>query len=205
MAKKKKKLPIYEMTVDMNDNTGVSMNALVDAPAVEVDFVVFDEAKPIYFVNDKEWIVTGVAMRADFPIYRNDSKGEYFVKVSKDTIKTIVKKWAKQQRFNAVNKMHDAEDIANGVYMVESMIVDKERGVSAPQAFKDVEDGSWILSYYVESPEIREKITNGEYKGFSVEGLFGFDFMADELNPHDELVASMDTIIDNFLNEFTKP
>jgi len=101
--------------------------------------------------------------------------------------------------------MHDAEDIANGVYMVESMIVDKERGVNAPQAFKDVEDGSWILSYYVESPEIREKITKGEYKGFSVEGLFGFDFMADEPNPHDELVASMDTIIDNFLNEFTKP
>jgi hypothetical protein len=159
----------------------------------------------MYFVNDKEWIVTGVAMRADFPIYRNDSKGEYFVKVSKETIKTIVKKWAKQQRFNAVNKMHDAEDIANGVYMVESMIVDKERGVNAPQAFKDVEDGSWILSYYVESPEIREKITKGEYKGFSVEGLFGFDFMADEPNPHDELVASMDTIIDNFLNEFTKP
>lgn len=200
---KKKKLPVYEMVINMNDDTGVSMNALVDAPAVEVDFVVFDKKEPMYFVDDKEWIVTGVAMRADFPIYRNDKNGEYFIKCSKDTIKTAVKKWAKQQRFNEVNKMHNAKDVANGVYLIESIVVDKERGVQAPQAFKDIEDGSWILSYYIESPEIREKISKGEYKGFSVEGLFGFDFMADQPNAHDELVESMDEIISEFLNSFS--
>lgn len=194
---KKKKLPIYEMTVDQNSESGVEMTALVDNPAVEMDFLVFDEQKPMQFkYDDKEWIVTGVAMRADYPIYRNDSRGEYYVTFSKETIKTIIKKWAKENRFNAVNKMHNAEDIANGVYLIESIFVDKNRGVNAPEGL-DVEDGSWIHSYYVENPEIRAKIEAGEFKGFSVEGMFGMEFGS---HPIDDVMKDLNDTIDQFLN-----
>jgi hypothetical protein len=181
---KKKKLPIYEMTVDQNSESGVEMTALVDNPAVEMDFLVFDEQKPMQFkYDDKEWIVTGVAMRADYPIYRNDSRGEYYVTFSKETIKTIIKK-------------HNAEDVANGVYLIESIFVDKNRGVNAPEGL-DVEDGSWIHSYYVENPEIRAKIEAGEFKGFSVEGMFGMEFGA---HPIDDVMKDLNDTIDQFLN-----
>lgn len=175
-----KKLPVYNVVIDESkqSETGVDYVALVDAPAVDVDFMVFSKPsdKLIFVADKKRWIVTGVLMRADYNIYRSDDKrGEYYVRFSKEEIEKIVKKFAKQNFYNNVNIMHNGNAIVDGVTMIESILVDKQRGVSSPKGL-NVEDGSWIASYYVENPEIRTAIENGTFKGFSVEGLFGYDF-----------------------------
>lgn len=119
-------------------------------------------------------IITGAAMIPDLPIYRRDDvHGEYEVVFSKDTIETIVKKWAKSGFYNNVNIMHNPDAQPGGVYLIESFIVDKTRGINAPKVLDDnLPDGSWVQSYYVENDVVWNDIKNGVFKGFSVEGMF---------------------------------
>jgi hypothetical protein len=43
------------------------------------------------------------------------------------------------------------------------------------KGFEDVADGSWFGSFYVENEKVWQSIKSGEYKGFSVEGLFDYE------------------------------
>ena len=56
--------------------------------------------------------------------------------------------------------------------MIHSYQIDAEKGFTAPERFKDANDGSWIVSYKVTDKELFEKAKNGEFNGFSIEGVF---------------------------------
>jgi hypothetical protein len=58
--------------------------------------------------------------------------------------------------------------------MFESFIVDSERGIQAMKGFEDAPQGSWFGSFKVENEEVWNKIKSGEFKGFSVEGIFNY-------------------------------
>ena len=68
--------------------------------------------------------------------------------------------------------MHDPRQIAEGVYMLDNLIIDNERGKVAPKEFEKVPNGSLWGSAKVDNDEIWEQVKNGEFKGFSVEGMF---------------------------------
>lgn len=127
-------------------------------------------------VNEDQHIISGALMLADELIYRNNEKfGEHYVKFSAETIKQIAIKFAKKKYNQNVNLMHDANQKVNGVTMFESFIVDRQRGIMPMAEFKDVADGSWFGSFYVENEEVWSAIKDGTYKGFSVEGLFDYE------------------------------
>ena len=126
--------------------------------------------------NEEQRIVSGPLMIADELIYRNNDKfGEHYVKFSGDTIKAIAIKFSKRKYQSNVNLMHDPNQQVEGVTMFESWIVDKERGIKPMMGYEDVTDGSWFGSFYVENEEVWSKIKKGEFRGFSVEGLFDYD------------------------------
>ena len=55
--------------------------------------------------------------------------------------------------------------------MIESMIIDKERGV-CPNEFSNLPDGSWIVSYKITDESLWDEIKNGnKLNGFSIEIL----------------------------------
>ena len=169
----KPKLPIYKMTINPNDEeSGVSYVALVDEPAIQVDWFAFNSVAKFKAVDKDRRIITGALMIADLPIYRNDPKmGEFMVVFDAPTIEQIVQKFFKRDMSRNVNEMHDTP--IEGVYMYESFITDKSRGILAPKGFKDVPDGSWFGSYKVDNDDVWEDfIKTGEFKGFSVEGMF---------------------------------
>lgn len=169
-------LKIYDIVVSLTDDiTGVGTISLVEHPAVEVGFLAFDEQKPIELqFNDDKHIITGVAMLADTPIYRNNEHyGEHYVVFSKDTIRNIVEKYSKFGLQNLVNIEHSQERYVNDVVMIESYLIDKERGI-VPNEFKDAPDGSWIVSYKVNNLAVWDEIKAGRVLGFSVEGLFSY-------------------------------
>ena len=65
------------------------------------------------------------------------------------------------------------------MYCIESFIIDSERGITTPKIFDKASDGSWFLSYYIENDVVwNEFIKTGIFKGFSVEGMFGFEIKA---------------------------
>jgi len=43
------------------------------------------------------------------------------------------------------------------------------------KGFEDVANGSWFGSFYVENDEVWKQVKAGEYRGFSVEGLFDYE------------------------------
>lgn len=173
---------ILELVIDENqeDESGVDYIALVDAPAIQSNWMAFNEQKKVelkFKIQDEEKrIVSGYFMIADLPIARMDDEGKmFYVVFRKDTIEKIVNKFMRNG-FNAnINLMHDSNAIANGVYVIESLIIDTERGIKAPEGFEKVPNGSWWGSMRVENDEIWEQVLNGEFKGFSVEGMFGQD------------------------------
>ena len=173
---------ILELVIDENqeDESGVDYIALVDAPAIQSNWMAFNEQKKVelkFKIQDEEKrIVSGYFMIADLPIARMDDEGKmFYVVFRKDTIEKIVNKFMRNG-FNAnINLMHDSNAIANGVYVIESLIIDTERGIKAPEGFEKVPNGSWWGSMRVENDDIWEQVLNGEFKGFSVEGMFGQD------------------------------
>ena len=175
-------MKILELVIDENqeDESGVDYIALVDAPAIQSNWMAFNEQKKVelkFKIQDEEKrIVSGYFMIADLPIARMDDEGKmFYVVFRKDTIEKIVNKFMRNG-FNAnINLMHDSNAIANGVYVIESLIIDTERGIKAPEGFEKVPNGSWWGSMRVENDDIWEQVLNGEFKGFSVEGMFGQD------------------------------
>jgi hypothetical protein len=171
------KLPIYQLEIseNLNDDVEVDFVALVDRPAIERDFLMFKEAKANFIIQSEDRrIVSGALMLADTPIYRNDQNGEYYVTFTKDTIEKIAQKFFKKGYQSNVNLMHDEALAVEGVTMYESFIVDSSRGVMAMKGFEDAPEGSWFGSFKVENESVWNKIKSGEFKGFSVEGIFNY-------------------------------
>lgn len=182
-------LPIYELRIqeDLADDAEVSFVALVDKPAIQKDFLVFNEQKLAFAIQDEEQhIISGPLMLADEPIIRNNAKyGQHFIKFSAETIKEIAIKFSKKGYQKNVNLMHDDNMQLDGLVMFESFIVDSKRGIKPMNGFEDVKDGSWFGSFYVENPQAWDLIKQGKVKGFSVEGMF--DYVLPTKTPEQQL------------------
>jgi len=138
------------------------------------------EGQKFAIQDEEKRIVTGAAMIADLPIYRRDDmRGEYYVVFDKESIFKIAKKWARGNKYDAVNA-HHRTPIMDGVSLFESYIIDRERGVMPPKGFEEVADGSWFVSYLVDNDDVWARVKEGEFKGFSVEGVFDFPEDKDE-------------------------
>lgn len=166
---------LYDISIDPTDfETGLNAISLVENPAVEVDFLAFakDESAVLQFADEERHIITGIALLADTPIYRIAPDGtEYYVRFTKDCIRQLVEKYFKFGLTNSVNIEHKDNQFVDGVTMLESYLIDKERGI-CPSEFASAPDGSWVVSYKVNNLDVWNKIKSGEVKGFSVQGLF---------------------------------
>ncbi len=150
-----------------------------------------NQIKKQFAIQDEEKrIISGPAMLSDLPIYRRDAhRGEYYVVFDKETIYKIAKKWAVNNKYNAVNVDHKTQ--IQGCILFETYLLDFERGIMPPKGFEDAKDGSWFVSYYVESDNVWNEIKQGTWKGFSVEGYF--DFV--EPNEEDKIVEALKNLL----------
>jgi hypothetical protein len=144
----------------------------------EGELPTLQELQRFSIVNEDKRIISGALMIADELIYRTPNKAittDHYVKFSAETIKSIAIKFAKNQYNKNVNLMHDPNQAVKGVTLFESWLTDKERGILPMKGFEDVPDGSWFGSFFVENEEVWQSVKNGDYKGFSVEGMFEYD------------------------------
>ena len=169
-------LPLYELVInDEDDESGVDFISLVDKPAIKRNWIAFSEQKQFSFKSDQEKrIISGPAMIPNELIYRKDKEGkEYNVVFSEETIQKIVEKYFKSQYTTNFNLQHKKSLLAQGVYLIESFVIDEERGINSPKGFEDLPNGSWFISCKVDNDEIwNDFIKEGVFKGFSVEGFF---------------------------------
>lgn len=192
-------LPLYKAQIT-DATTGMYTVSLVDYPAVESDFLYFNENKKqmTFAVEDEEQrIITGVVMRCDFPIYRiTDGGYEYYIMYDKATIELMAEKWIADGFANYVNLQHNPLNYVDGVYLKELYIKDTERGIN-PKGFETISDGSLFATYKVLNDDVWNGIKSGEFKGFSLEGYFD---VKEVQTPEEEAEnALLDEII-NMLN-----
>lgn len=162
-------IPLYEAQI--GEDGGCYCVSLVDFPAVEQDFVYFrnEEQQLKFTIQDEEQRkVTGVVMRANYPIYRIGNGGyEFYVVFTKETIEEMTLKMLKEGYQNDISIMHNGE-LIEGVSLLEIYQKDSEKGIN-PKGFEHIEEGSLFGTYKVESDKIWDLIKSGEVKGFSIE------------------------------------
>ena len=188
------KIPIYDIIIDTeSEDLNMSCISLVTDPAVEKDFECFSkDKKPMQFsiTNPEKHCITGVAIRADVPIYRySPDKGEYYVRFSKETIEQIVYKYSKQNLWNSVSLEHSGQNIDSAV-MVEFYLKSENK---CPKGFEEIENGSLMVTYKITDENLWDIVKNSdEINGFSIE------IMAD-LEPTNEFVESDLQSIEEFI------
>jgi hypothetical protein len=197
------KLPLYKMFIadDIDGEEEVDFVALVESPAIQRNFLAFAEHsedevtnKLTFAVQDEEQrIVSGPLMIADLPIYRRDEEGEYYVMFTGEQIKKIVQRFFKKGYQAKVNIEHGKK--AEGVYMFESYIIDRDRGVNPPTGFEDVANGSWFGSFKVENDKLWGEVKAGTFKGFSVEGLFRYEKAGMIVQKEEQIMAQIFKIL----------
>jgi hypothetical protein len=168
-----KKKPKYKLVLDedTDDKSGLTTMSLVNDPAIQQGFIAFSNDEEIKFsVSEDRHIITGPAMIPDMEIERARPFPRT-ITISKEMIESTVKKFNKTGRTGNVNLEH-APMLIDGIYPFESFVSDSSRGILAPQAFSHLPDGTWYVSYYVESPELWNDIKSGKYNGFSIQGFY---------------------------------
>lgn len=168
-------LPLYEAYLDTTDDElGMYVISLVDAPAVERNFVAFNEQKKVltYSVaNEEQQKVFGLIMECDKPIYRRtENNFEYYITYNRKTIEVMAEKYFKMGYQNNVDTDHNFK-LEDGITLTQMFIKDCEKGVN-PIGFEDVNDGSLFAEFHIENSDVWGAIKDGTYKGFSLAGCF---------------------------------
>jgi hypothetical protein len=170
-------LKVYGAYIDpsLDSDLEVQCIGLVDRPAIERNFLAFKETAAQFAVNEDRRILVGPIMIADTPIYRNDNTfGEYYVTFDKASVRTIAKKFAARGFMQKFNFFHDNNAAAEKCTLYSSFITDATLGIHAPDAFKDVPDGSWFGCVSMDNDVAWDAVKTGKIKGFSVEGFFEY-------------------------------
>ena len=145
--------------------------------------------------NEEKRLISGVIMRADFPIYRRNEYGEeYYITFSKETIEKMAEKWLKEGLQSNVNLQHNPNNYVTDVLLKEVYFKDSEKGIN-PKGFEDIEEGSLFATYHIMNEEVWKSIKNGEFNGFSLQGRFKFDIIPNEEDKeYDEIMSMLDRI-----------
>ena len=162
------KLKNYRVKPSTSDIYAVS---LVEEEAVESGFIALSKQKqPMDFKihNEEKRMLYGVALRANFPIYRRYGEDEFYLTFDANAIERLVNKFMSHygQKSFTIDHMEPAE----GIVITESWLVkDTENDKSNALGLENVSEGSWIIGCKINNDEIWQSIKEGRWHGFSIE------------------------------------
>ena len=162
------KLKNYRVKPSTSDIYAVS---LVEDEAVESGFIALSKQKqPMDFKihNEEKRMLYGVALRANFPIYRRYGEDEFYLTFDANAIERLVNKFMSNygQKSFTIDHMEPAE----GIVITESWLVkDTENDKSNALGLENVSEGSWIIGCKINNDEIWQSIKEGRWHGFSIE------------------------------------
>ena len=193
-----KGLPVYDMQI-LDAIDGVYKISLVDRPAIESDFLLFNEEqkKKLSFSDNAKRVITGAAMIPDLPIYRCDETGfEYFVQFSADTVRKSAELFMKNGFQSNISVDHEFD--VEGAYVFESYLVDKSRGINPSDI--ELPDGSWVVSIKCENDELWDKLKNSDrLHGMSIETINTVQRLSKQNKP-EQVESDKKSLIDRLLS-----
>lgn len=162
---------LFELVLQ-DEEDGVFANSLVASPAIERDYVWLNKEVQFATVSDEKMLVAGPLLIPNKKILRMGEDGKkYYVYFSPETIEMVSRKFMKNRFGDQVTLEHGSK--TSGVYMVESWIVESPTKDKSNLYGFTLPKGTWFGVYSVaENPKVWEKVKEGEFAGFSIEGLF---------------------------------
>ena len=163
-----RKLKNYRVKPSTSDIYAVS---LVEDEAVESGFIALSKQKqPMNFKihNEEKRMLYGVALRANFPIYRCYDQDEFYLTFDANAIERLVNKF--MSNYGQKSFTIDHMEPADGIVITESWLVkDTENDKSNALGLENVSEGSWIIGCKINNDEIWQSIKEGRWHGFSIE------------------------------------
>ena len=185
--------PLLRLTIS-DEGDGVKIISLVEFPAVERNFIQLSKEVKLS-LNEEKRELLGVALIPDFPIYRRNEQGEYYITFNAESIRKIAIDFYKKLNVNMADVEH-SHDMENGITYFQSLIIDKGQGI-CPTAFKDLPDGTWIVGCKIDNDEVWNAVKSGEVKGFSIDGYFHAEPEKQEEKPEEKsTIDSLDDLFD---------
>ncbi len=177
------KLPTYELFIEDCEEIGL---ALVRTPAIETDFMYFNETPVKMSFNDDKMMVRGPALIPNQLIYRNDSLGERYIYFSEETIIRFVELLMSKDK-NKFNLGH-TDNYLNAT-LIESYFASEGNEFNVPI-------NSWIVGLKIKDAEAWNRIKSGEFKGFSVQSLFSNELVNLMSNKENEMSKLKEKIME---------
>jgi len=162
-----KDLPLYDITLE-DFEQGMYKISLVDKPAIEENFIYFNEVKKVeMFANDEKKEVVGPIMIPNKEILRfSPENGYYYVRFTEQTIRDIMYNYSKKGLFNqfGIHHEYDTQDVV----MLEVWMKESDNDKSKDYGY-DLPNGTVFVKAKIESDELFSAIKEGEVNGFSIE------------------------------------
>ena len=189
-----KKLEDIELKIENENEDGVFAISLVDRPAIQEHFIALSEHKiELKVVDEDKRILVGLALVPNKKIYRNVNGKEFNVFFSEQTIEKTNELFMRNLNLNSITSQHETK--VSGVSVIESWIVEDEKNDKSNLYNLNAPKGSWAVKMKVYNDEEWNKVKLGEYKGFSIEGIYqGLDKLQASEQPQEEEDFTTDII-----------
>ena len=164
---------IVELLLDEESlQAGIQAISIVEAPAIEEDFVALKEQERVELktMDEDKRLLLGAALVPNKPIYRRSGDDEYYIYFSQDTVRKASELFFINGNQNKATLEHQID--ITGLSVVESWIIEGEQDKSKLYGM-NLPVGTWMVSMKVHNDEVwNDYVKSGKVKGFSIEGYF---------------------------------
>ena len=167
----------YQATYIPNKTDGVFGISLVENPAMEGLFIALSKQEEIKFakVDDTKYLLAGLVLEPNKPIYRNQNGEEFNIVFDEQTVSDLCYGFTKNQHNSNSTVEHDANKKIEGVTFVENWIV-RDGDIDTSTALGlNCKKGSWVSVLKCDNKEIYNEALKGNIKGFSVDAMINLE------------------------------
>lgn len=186
-----------ELFIRNEKEDGVFAVSLVENPAIEENWVALSQQEiELKVANEDRRVVVGIALVPEKRIYRKMKDKEFNIYFSKETIAKAQELYMRNLNANNVTSEHE-KPVKNAT-VIESWIVEDSKNDKSNLYKLNAPEGSWVIMMKINNDEEWKLIKKGEYKGFSIEGMFqGFEQLdaSTQLSEDELMVAKIKDII----------
>jgi len=162
---------LFELIIDNEEIDEVFAISMVHDPAIEALGTYFSKEKVHFAEMKEEGLFMATILIANKRILRVDGEGKpYEVFFSPETVKKLSQKYLEKKYQDSVTLEHDGD--VEGITLVESWIKESYESDKSKLYGLNVPANSWIGTFKIDNPEMREKFRKGEVRAVSIEGMF---------------------------------
>lgn len=161
-------LNVFDITLTEND-IGIGATSLVTLPAMESQFVHFDEDKPQFiFADEEKREIVGAFMIPDKLIYRNIDGNKFYVNFTKEVIRELTSRMIKTGTAGLFTVQHKYEVEDGGIDIQEIWIKESDNDKSMDF---DIDEpfGTAFMKVKVNDERIWKHVKESGLNGFSIE------------------------------------